>query len=129
MLDAHSLSSVGILVNELVSNSIKYAFPSGGSGEIHVQGEKDRAHYTLTVRDNGVGLSPMSERSFIHPSTRPSGAGAGAGSMAGAADPGSRGFGTVLVEALALQLKGELSVSGNGGTRVRVRFPIVATTR
>ncbi len=49
----------GLIVNELVTNSLKYAFPGSGSGELSVQlniGEDDMI--MLTVADNGVGLPP-----------------------------------------------------------------------
>jgi two-component sensor histidine kinase len=47
----------GLIVNELVSNSIKYAFPEGKRGEICVDIHSDNGNkFTLTVRDNGVGF-------------------------------------------------------------------------
>jgi PAS domain S-box-containing protein len=47
----------GLLINELVSNSLKHAFPMGKGGEIHIdfRSERDK-RYALTVRDNGVGF-------------------------------------------------------------------------
>jgi two-component sensor histidine kinase len=56
---------VGIIVNELVTNAFKYAFPknqpcSGADKcEITVSLERRNAEYTLTVDDNGVGLPKM----------------------------------------------------------------------
>ena len=47
----------GLIINELVSNALKYAFPGGGSGEISI--DLHRAHergFTLRVADNGVGI-------------------------------------------------------------------------
>ena len=51
----------GIVITELVTNAIKYAFPAdrfpeANSREIAVSGEWDGVAYTLTVADNGVGL-------------------------------------------------------------------------
>lgn len=48
----------GLLVNELISNSLKHGFPNGRSGEIQVELrlEPDTAHLYLCVSDNGVGL-------------------------------------------------------------------------
>ncbi len=49
----------GLIINELVSNSLKHAFPNGTKGEVYIglskTGEKQ---YTLIVRDNGVGFPP-----------------------------------------------------------------------
>jgi two-component sensor histidine kinase/sensor domain CHASE-containing protein len=49
----------GLIVNELVSNSLKYAFPSGRTGEIRISlyGDVD-GRTTMIVSDNGVGLPP-----------------------------------------------------------------------
>ena len=48
---------MGLIINELVSNSLKYAFPDGGTGQIHISlkavGEDA---FALVVSDNGIGL-------------------------------------------------------------------------
>src|SRR5262249_28187057 len=47
----------GLIINELVSNSLKHAFPDGRTGEIAINlrpSGSDR--YVLTVRDNGIGF-------------------------------------------------------------------------
>lgn len=47
----------GLIINELVSNSFKYAFPNGAAGEIKVRfGEANGNGLKLVVQDNGVGL-------------------------------------------------------------------------
>lgn len=51
----------GLILNELVSNALKYAFPDGRAGRVLValsatSGEQDTRELTLTVRDDGVGL-------------------------------------------------------------------------
>lgn len=47
----------GLIVNELLSNALKHAFPSRSAGEILVAIEaKNRGEIQLTVKDNGVGL-------------------------------------------------------------------------
>ncbi|KKG27945.1 PocR ligand-binding domain-containing protein [Methanosarcina mazei] len=73
-LDMDTAIPLGIIVNELVSNSLKHAFPSGEAGEIHISFckkerfsnydissspcfyEKDSFHYILAVEDNGRGI-------------------------------------------------------------------------
>lgn len=47
----------GLIINELVTNALKHAFPDGSSGTICVAMHQDRSqNYTLTVSDDGVGL-------------------------------------------------------------------------
>jgi two-component sensor histidine kinase len=49
----------GLILNELITNSLKYAFPNGRSGEILVSLRcADGKQVTMTVADNGVGLPP-----------------------------------------------------------------------
>ena len=46
----------GLIINELVSNSLKYAFPDGRRGTIQVSIRKEGKEYTLRVADDGVGM-------------------------------------------------------------------------
>jgi PAS domain S-box-containing protein len=46
---------LGLIVNELVSNAIKHAFPKG-KGNIYVVMVREKCHYTFIVKDDGVGL-------------------------------------------------------------------------
>lgn len=57
LLDVNTAIPCGMIVNELVSNSLKYAFPAGRGGQIYIglhQAEYDKL--ILTVKDDGVGL-------------------------------------------------------------------------
>jgi PAS domain S-box-containing protein len=48
----------GLIINELVSNALKYAFPGDATGEVEIQLYPDRDdEYVLIVQDNGIGLS------------------------------------------------------------------------
>lgn len=90
--------SVGLIVNELVTNSMKHAFD--GPGNIHVEFRADvgRHNACVTVWDDGKGM-PEEKR------------------------PGSSGL--ALVETLVRQLNGSLERDSPGrGTRVRIRFPV-----
>ena len=103
-LDADRAISVGLIVNELLTNSLKYAFPPGTSGRIRLgrirlglaPGEGDLL--TLTVADNGVGKTV---NSVAH----------------------GTGFGTQLVELLTRQLDGTLRQQVNNGTTITIQFP------
>jgi two-component sensor histidine kinase len=47
----------GLIINELVSNSIRHAFPDGREGEIRIKIHLiDKDIYELIVSDNGIGL-------------------------------------------------------------------------
>lgn len=53
----------GLIINELVTNALKYAFPQGQTGEIHIRFLPDPASslpdnpcYLLSVKDNGIGI-------------------------------------------------------------------------
>jgi two-component sensor histidine kinase len=46
----------GLIINELVSNSLKYAFPDGRTGDVTVALQRANGVHTLTVADDGVGF-------------------------------------------------------------------------
>lgn len=90
----------GLILNELINNSLEHAFPDIGRGVIVVSLDRlEDGRCELGVRDNGVGSR-----------------------FDTTAAPGS-GFGMQLVELLARQLGGEVEIDGTSGTHVRVRFP------
>ncbi|MBT6502046.1 MAG: sensor histidine kinase [Deltaproteobacteria bacterium] len=49
-------SPIGLIINELISNSLKYAFPDDRQGEIKVRMKKLDKELELTVMDNGAGM-------------------------------------------------------------------------
>jgi len=56
LLDINTSIPLGLIVNELVSNSLKHAFPHGETGEITVKFHKNNDHYTFQVADTGIGF-------------------------------------------------------------------------
>ena len=57
-LDLNRAIPCGLLLNELLSNALKHAFPNGRKGEIVISIQSDQnGKYTLLVKDNGIGLS------------------------------------------------------------------------
>jgi two-component sensor histidine kinase len=94
-LGPRPLSTLGIVVNELVTNSVKHAFPDGRPGTIFVSAQLDGDTVTITVADDGVGMPPAAES--------------------------SSGFGLTLVHALTEQLGGRLTVDRSHGTKVTLR--------
>jgi|GEM_PF-5813170 len=55
-VDIHTAIPIGLIVNELVSNSMKYAFPGDARGEIAITGTKEKNRIDLEVRDTGIGI-------------------------------------------------------------------------
>ncbi len=104
-LDVAQAMPCGLLVNELFTNILKHAFPSGFQGQPSVQIalQCDGETYRLTVADNGVGLPPGQDWQ------------------------GSRSMGLYLVNLWAThQLGGTLDVSADSGTAYHITFPKTA---
>jgi len=57
-VDINTAIPVGLIVNELVSNSLKHAFPKGRKGEISVTITRENAMLTMVYKDTGVGIPP-----------------------------------------------------------------------
>jgi PAS domain S-box-containing protein len=91
--------SCGLIINELISNSIKYAFPENRSGEIAVRCRTEGGGWiVITVADNGDGLP--GDLDFKNPTT----------------------LGLQLVSMLVQQLRGELTLEVGNGTAFTIRF-------
>lgn len=56
LLDINIAVPLGLIVNELISNSLKHAFPPGKSGVINIKFYENTNHYELVLKDNGVGF-------------------------------------------------------------------------
>lgn len=57
-IDSEKSTVVALIVNELIQNSLKYAFPNGDAGLIEVTTASDGKIKMIEVRDNGVGYKP-----------------------------------------------------------------------
>jgi len=55
-MDLNTSLICGYIISELVSNSLKHAFPKEGTGEIKIELHKDDDNYTLIVQDSGIGM-------------------------------------------------------------------------
>lgn len=49
-------SPFGLVINELITNALKYAFPNGKKGELTVSVDSVNEKVALTVQDNGIGI-------------------------------------------------------------------------
>jgi len=89
----------GLIINELVSNSLKYAFPQGREGEVRIElREQTDQMARLTVADNGIGLPDNINLETV------------------------RSLGLRLVRTLAEQLGAKIEVKSNAGTAVQLVF-------
>jgi PAS domain S-box-containing protein len=89
----------GLIINELITNSLKHAFPDGRNGEIYIAMKRDGDNgYILTVKDNGVG---MPENIDLDQTIT---------------------LGLRLVKILTKQLNGSIEVCGNGGIEFIIQF-------
>ncbi|MBQ0820827.1 DUF4118 domain-containing protein [Microvirga sp. HBU67558] len=99
--------SVGLIINELLVNALKYAFPDDRSGYVRVAFTRTGDEYCLGVSDNGVGL----------PATQ--------GSTSSAT---STGLGRRLIRSFVMQLNGRHEIEPlSPGTRAQVCFPVSAS--
>jgi two-component sensor histidine kinase len=56
-LDVSQAVPLGLILNEAISNAIKYAFPNEGKGIVQIELKNTHEHhYTLTISDNGIGI-------------------------------------------------------------------------
>jgi PAS domain S-box-containing protein len=56
MVDINTAVPLGLIMNELISNALKHAFPNGRKGIISISGGENGDLITLVVRDNGIGI-------------------------------------------------------------------------
>ncbi|WP_418510638.1 histidine kinase dimerization/phosphoacceptor domain -containing protein [Corallibacter sp.] len=55
-LDIDTIIPLGLVINELISNALKYAFKGHNSGTISIDLKEDKNQLNLTITDNGIGL-------------------------------------------------------------------------
>jgi PAS domain S-box-containing protein len=98
-LNVETAIPCGLIINELISNALKYAFPNDRRGEIQVRlYQEGETMTTLLVRDNGRGLPPDFELKT------------------------ARTLGMTLVQGLVQQLRGTIAINRQQGTEFKVCF-------
>jgi two-component sensor histidine kinase len=103
-IDPDRAVAVGIIVNELVMNAVKYAYPDG-AGSIHVDLRCEGNDIVLSISDDGVGTN-------------------------GKSDPRSTGMGQRIVSAMATKLEATAERDPNHkGTRIVLRFARAKTMK
>jgi two-component sensor histidine kinase len=95
-----------LILQELISNAIKHAFPNGRKGEISLSFKKqDHGTFNLCLSDNGVGIP--SNINFQKPES----------------------LGLQLVSNLACQIAGSFTVTKNKGTSFFIEFPLLPSEK
>lgn len=93
-------ASIGMILIELITNAIKYAFPDNRRGKIGVTIKKENSGLILKVEDNGVGMRNDFEKETANR------------------------IGLHLVDLLVKQLKGSIDFTNDGGTKIRIQCPL-----
>jgi PAS domain S-box-containing protein len=106
-LDIETAIPCGLIINELVSNALKYAFPGNCGGEIHVRFYQEceplslglqQGKLILIIQDNGVGLPEKFDSKK------------------------AKTLGINLVQGLVKQLRGKLEIDSHQGTKFKITF-------
>jgi two-component sensor histidine kinase len=101
ILDLDNAIPVALIVNELISNSCKHAFPDGRDGRVNITMAESAGNWELVVTDNGVGFeATTTSKKGMEP-----------------------GLGTELIQALTAQIRGELKRGSGEGASIRITFP------
>jgi PAS domain S-box-containing protein len=99
-LGANLLSSIGLMINELITNSIKHAFAGVDECRLTISASRNGDEVTMVYGDNGVGL----------PDTIATGK--------------SQGFGMQLIEMLVRQMRGTLAIDRRPGAKFTITFRV-----
>jgi two-component sensor histidine kinase len=98
-LDVAQAIPVGLIINEAVTNSIKYAFPSGQEGMVSISMIQKTDTISLIIADSGIGMNPAN------------------------AATDSSSLGIKLVKGLIEDLNGQIQFDNSYGTIVKIAFP------
>jgi Signal transduction histidine kinase len=97
-LDISLAVPMGIILNEAITNSVKYAFPANGTGIISISIKKSQKQLLFTVADDGVGLP------------------------ANFSIENSKSLGMKLMKGLSFDIKASFQVENKDGTFILVKF-------
>lgn len=95
-LSLDKLIPIGLIINECITNTFKYAFLSQDHGEINISLQENSKQATLSISDNGSGFDANQKKVNL---------------------------GMRLIEGLTKQLDGSLQMSSEKGTRYDISFP------
>lgn len=96
-LDVDTAVPLGLILNELITNALKYAWPDAGEGMLVIGMDASGEELRISVRDNGIGYDPNADRGAE-----------------------STGFGLGMIKTFASKLKAEWSIRNENGTAVEM---------
>jgi two-component sensor histidine kinase len=99
-LDIKTLSSIGIIVNEMLTNALKYAFPEKEDGLIKISLHRIGSQVTIIFSDNGIGIGDSKSRDQ------------------------NQGFGLHLFQLLAEQIGADFKIENENGTKFIIEFDL-----
>ncbi len=94
-LDVSVMIPLGLILNELLTNAFKYAFPDGKEGNIWVRIHENNGYLVVSVKDDGIGMQT---------------------------DAVQQGFGSRLIRAFLNKLEAESTTNSQDGTEVTIRI-------
>lgn len=95
-LDVGDMIPIGLIVNELITNSLKYAFNDRDKGNIWISIKPEQSGLKIEIKDDGVGMNPKQV---------------------------SKGFGTRLIKAFIRKLDATMDIVIKDGTTVKITVP------
>lgn len=104
-LDIVQAMPLGLIINEAITNIIKYAFPDNSLGKVLISLSKCEGNlYCFSIADNGIGLQKNLN------------------------EINSSSLGITLIKGLGEQLGGSVEITSENGVRISLKFPIEPTT-
>ncbi len=94
-INADSLVSLGLILNELISNALKHAFSNNKNGRIEIVLKKYQENIMLQVNDNGIGLAKNWDKK-------------------------STSFGYHIIYSIIRKVNGSIRINSNNGTTVQI---------
>ncbi len=102
-IDVDTLVPLGLITNEIISNSLKYGFPDNKTGNLKVVLKGNNGGLLLKVSDDGIGYDPR--------------------------EVSANSFGNRLIHSLAQQLEAELNISTENGTTIEIIMDTLKTDK
>ncbi len=99
-LDITQAMPLGLIINEAITNIIKYAFPDNSKGHVVISfSDLNNGFYHFSITDNGIGLPENHDT------------------------PNTSTLGITLIKGLGNQLGGEVSITSHDGVKISLEFP------